>query len=179
MYLQWKEQRISGSFLPHSYWPRDSDDPSSWCIVYKYCRQEKGYGEFNAWQTANANVINYPAPLCTKYVFKIHFDRYKMLECTLWRQECEGAALLLTCSSCSAYCVCTVLDWPAVVCPLRLDATALWALVDDLARLQLQALHIFLCCIALGNCTLKNRKRDKGKCCFVKRRPYKCIMSGS
>lgn len=38
---QWTEQRISDSSLPRSYWPKDSGDPSSECIFYKYCRQQK------------------------------------------------------------------------------------------------------------------------------------------
>lgn len=42
-----------------------------------------------------------------------------------------------------------------MVCPLRLDAAALWALVDDLTRLQLQALHVLFGCIALRNRTLR------------------------
>lgn len=41
VYLQWIVQRTADSFLPHSYWPRDSDDPSCGCIFYKCCRQKK------------------------------------------------------------------------------------------------------------------------------------------
>lgn len=43
---------------------------------------------------------------------------------------------------------------PAVVGTLRLDAAALGALVDHLARLQLQALHVLLRGIALGDSAL-------------------------
>lgn len=43
---------------------------------------------------------------------------------------------------------------PAVVSTLRLDAAALGALVDHLARLQLQALHVLLRGIALGDSAL-------------------------
>lgn len=41
VYSQWKVQRISDSSLPHSYWPRDSGDPSSWYIFYKYCTEAR------------------------------------------------------------------------------------------------------------------------------------------
>lgn len=46
--------------------------------------------------------------------------------------------------------------------PLWLDAAALGAFVDDLARLELQAVHVFLCGIALGNRTLQEGQ-SKGK----------------
>lgn len=46
--------------------------------------------------------------------------------------------------------------------PLWLDAAALGAFVDDLARLELQAVHVLLCGIALGNRTLQEGQR-KGK----------------
>lgn len=49
---------------------------------------------------------------------------------------------------------------PAVVCPLRLDAAALWTLVDDFPRLQLQALHVLFGCVALGDCALKRKKTE-------------------
>lgn len=39
---------------------------------------------------------------------------------------------------------------PAVVGTLGLDAAALGALVDHLSRLQLQALHEFLCGVSFG-----------------------------
>lgn len=43
---------------------------------------------------------------------------------------------------------------PAVVGTLRLDAATLGALVDHLARLQLQALHVLLRGVAFGDSTL-------------------------
>lgn len=116
--------------------------------------------------TANANVISYSVCPFIKYVFKEHFSCYNK---PVYYTESECASVLITCYSCSACCVCMVLDWPAVVCPLRLDATALWALVDDLARLQLQALHIFLCCVTLGNCALRKRADRKRNMLFIKK----------
>lgn len=50
---------------------------------------------------------------------------------------------------------------PAVVGALRLDAAALGALVDNLARLQLQALHVLFRGIALGHCPLEGAKEEK------------------
>lgn len=43
---------------------------------------------------------------------------------------------------------------PAVVGTLRLDAATLGALVDHLARLQLQALHVLLRGVAFGDSPL-------------------------
>ena len=48
---------------------------------------------------------------------------------------------------------------PAVMRPLRLDAAALRALVDNLTRLQLQALHVLLGGVAFRNCPLSQWKR--------------------
>ena len=45
---------------------------------------------------------------------------------------------------------------PAVVCPLRLDAAALGAFIDDLAWLQLQTVHVLLSGVSLGDRTLWN-----------------------
>jgi len=36
-YWQWKERRISDCFVQHSYWPTDSDDPSSEYTADIYC----------------------------------------------------------------------------------------------------------------------------------------------
>lgn len=46
---------------------------------------------------------------------------------------------------------------PAVMRPLRFDAAAFGALVDDLSRLQLEALHELLGGVALWNCTLQQQ----------------------
>lgn len=47
---------------------------------------------------------------------------------------------------------------PAVVGALGLDAAALGALVDDLPRLQLQALHVLFRRVSFGYCPLQFRE---------------------
>lgn len=47
---------------------------------------------------------------------------------------------------------------PAVMGSFRLDAAALWALVDDLARLQLQAVQVLFSGVALGDCSLQRTR---------------------
>lgn len=117
VYLQWKVQRISDSFLPHSYWPRDSGDPSSWCIFYKYCRKKRR----DARPIDSGNVISYCTclhPMNTQMFSKAQFGGWMNMSHfnSVWNLPQH-------------------LNWPAVVCPLRLDAAALGALVDDLTRL--------------------------------------------
>ena len=46
--------------------------------------------------------------------------------------------------------------------PLRLDAAALGAFVDDLPWLQLQAVHVLLGGVAFGNCTLEEEPGTEG-----------------
>ncbi len=36
----WRGQRIADCSRPHSCWPKDSDDPSSWCISYRYYKKQ-------------------------------------------------------------------------------------------------------------------------------------------
>ena len=64
---------------------------------------------------------------------------------------------------CSVCVVCVVHhDGPAVVSPVRLDATALGAFVDDLPWLQLQAVHVLLGGVAFGNSPLEEEPGTDG-----------------